>query len=56
MVDVSQRRVEIRFKKGHIYYYGVRAPFWGGGYIVSIVNVDPATWLGSGLMILDELR
>ncbi len=56
VVDVSGRRVELRFKNGHIYYYGVRAPFWGGGYIVSMVNVNPATWLGSGLTIFDELR
>jgi len=56
VVDVPQRRVELRFKNGHIYYYGVRAPFWGGGYIVSIVNVNPTTWLRSGLTVLDELR
>jgi len=56
VVDVPQRRVDIRFKNGYIYYYGVRAPFWGGGYLVSVVNVNPATWLGSGLTIFDQLR
>ncbi len=56
VVHVSQRRVDIRFKNGHIYYYGVRAPFWGGGYLVSVVNVNPATWLSSGLTIFEELR
>ena len=56
VVDVPQRSVELHFKKGHIYYYGVRAPFWGGVFNVSVVNVDPAAWLNSGLTIFDELR
>jgi hypothetical protein len=56
VVDIPQRSVDLHFKNGHIYYYGVRAPFWGGVFNVSIVNVDPAAWLGSGLTIFDELR
>ncbi len=56
VVDVPQRSVELRFKKGFIHYYGVRAPFWGGQYILSVVNVDPGSWLESGLTILEEVR
>ena len=53
VIDVSQKRAEIRLQGGHIVYYGVRAPFWGGQYIVPVVGIDPAAWRRSGLTILE---
>lgn len=54
LVDEAQRRAEIRFRNGHLVYYGVRAPFWGDTYVVPLADIDPAAWLRSGLTIFDR--
>jgi hypothetical protein len=55
VLDAPQRRAELRFRRGHVYYHGVKAPFWGGKYVVQVVNVDPAGWRRSGLTIIGDL-
>jgi hypothetical protein len=54
VVEAARRRVEFRLRTGHIVYYGVKAPFPGDPYVVSLVNVDAGAWLRSGLTILEE--
>ena len=56
LIDDGQRRAEMRFKNGFIHYYGVRAPFWGGKYVVPLVNIDVSAWRGSGLTIFGDVR
>jgi hypothetical protein len=53
VLDPRVRRVEIRLSDGHIVYYGVEAPFWGGKYVVPVVNVDVEAWRGSGLAAVE---
>jgi hypothetical protein len=54
ILDPRVRRVEIRLSEGHIVYYGVTAPFWGGQYVVPVVNVDVEAWRRSGLAVVEE--
>lgn len=55
VLAAAQRRGELRLRNGHIVYYGVRAPFWGGQYVVPVLGVDPEAWRRSGLTFIEEV-
>jgi hypothetical protein len=55
-VRTADRQVELRFAGGHIVYYGIRAPFFGGTYPVTLYDIDPARWRNSGLTVIDVSR